>query len=44
MALRAIAEALPGARHVRLVRCVLFSDRDVAAYERALGAMGARTD
>src|SRR6185436_3136445 len=39
-----IAEALPGARHVRLVRCVLFSDGDVAAYERALGAIGARTD
>ena len=44
VALRAIAEALPGARHVRLVRCVLFSDGDVAAYERALGAIGARTD
>ena len=44
VALRTIAAMLPGARHVRLVRCVLFSDRDVAAYERALGAIGARTD
>jgi O-acetyl-ADP-ribose deacetylase (regulator of RNase III) len=39
VALRAIAEVLPGARHVRLVRCVLFSENDLDAYGRALAAM-----
>jgi O-acetyl-ADP-ribose deacetylase len=39
VALRAIAEALPGARHVRLVRCVVFSEGDLAVYARALAAM-----
>jgi O-acetyl-ADP-ribose deacetylase (regulator of RNase III) len=38
VALRAIAEALPGARHVRLVRCIVFSEGDLAAYTRALAA------
>jgi O-acetyl-ADP-ribose deacetylase (regulator of RNase III) len=41
VALRAIAEALPGARHVRLVRCVVFSEGDLAAYARALAALSA---
>ena len=39
VALRAIAEVLVGARHVRLVRCVLFSENDLDAYRRALAAM-----
>ena len=39
VALRAIAEVLAGARHVRLVRCVLFSENDLDAYRRALAAM-----
>ena len=39
VALRAIADALPLARHVRLVRCVLFSEGDLDAYRRALAAM-----
>jgi O-acetyl-ADP-ribose deacetylase (regulator of RNase III) len=39
VALRAIADALPLARHVRLVRCVLFSEGDLDAYGRALAAM-----
>ena len=39
VALRAIAEVLRGARHVRLVRCVLFSESDLATYERALAAI-----
>jgi O-acetyl-ADP-ribose deacetylase (regulator of RNase III) len=41
VALRTIAAALPGARHLRLVRCVLFSEADLDAYARALSAMGA---
>jgi O-acetyl-ADP-ribose deacetylase len=39
VALRAIAAVLRGARHVRLVRCVLFSESDKGAYERALAAI-----
>jgi O-acetyl-ADP-ribose deacetylase (regulator of RNase III) len=39
VALRTIAEALPGARHVRLVRCVLFSEADLDAYVSALAAI-----
>jgi O-acetyl-ADP-ribose deacetylase len=38
VALRAIADALPAARSVRLVRCVVFSDADLEAYRRALAA------
>ena len=38
VALRAIAEALATARHLRLVRCVLFSEGDLEVYVRALGA------
>jgi O-acetyl-ADP-ribose deacetylase (regulator of RNase III) len=38
VALRAIAEALATARHVRLVRCVLFSEGDLDTYLRALDA------
>jgi O-acetyl-ADP-ribose deacetylase (regulator of RNase III) len=41
VALRAIAEALETARHVRLVRCVLFSEADLDAYGRALAAIPA---
>jgi len=41
VALRTIAEVLPAARHVRLVRCVVFSEGDLAAYARALAAMSA---
>ncbi|HEV7502152.1 MAG TPA: O-acetyl-ADP-ribose deacetylase [Vicinamibacteria bacterium] len=39
VALRTIAEVLPGARHVRLVRCVLFSESDLETYARALAAI-----
>ena len=39
VALRAIADGLRTARHVRLVRCVLFSEGDLDAYGRALAAM-----
>ena len=39
VALRAIADALRAARHVRLVRCVLFAEADLDAYRRALAAM-----
>ena len=39
VALRAIADALKTARHVRLVRCVLFSESDLETYGRALAAM-----
>jgi O-acetyl-ADP-ribose deacetylase len=39
VALRAIADVLKTARHVRLVRCVLFSEGDLDAYGRALAAM-----
>jgi O-acetyl-ADP-ribose deacetylase (regulator of RNase III) len=41
VALRTITEALATSRHVRLVRCVLFSEADLDAYRRALSAMGA---
>jgi O-acetyl-ADP-ribose deacetylase (regulator of RNase III) len=39
VALRTIAEMLARARHVRLVRCVLFSARDLDVYARALDAV-----
>ena len=39
VALRTIAEVLPGAHHVRLVRCVLFSESDLETYARALDAI-----
>ena len=39
VALRTIAAMLPGARHVRLVRCVLFSERDLEVYARALSGL-----
>jgi O-acetyl-ADP-ribose deacetylase (regulator of RNase III) len=39
VALRAIADGLRAAHHVRLVRCVLFSENDLDAYARALAAM-----
>jgi O-acetyl-ADP-ribose deacetylase (regulator of RNase III) len=39
VALKAIAEALPRARNVRLVRCVLFSESDLEVYARALDAI-----
>jgi O-acetyl-ADP-ribose deacetylase (regulator of RNase III) len=39
VALRAVADVLRGAHHVRLVRCVLFSESDLDAYERALAAI-----
>jgi len=39
VALRAIADVLKTARHVRLVRCVLFSESDLETYGRALAAM-----
>jgi O-acetyl-ADP-ribose deacetylase (regulator of RNase III) len=39
VALRAIAEGLRGARAVRLVRCVLFSEADLEVYRRALAAL-----
>ena len=41
VALRAIAEVLPTARSVRLVRCVLFSESDLEAYGGAVGAIPA---
>ena len=41
LALRTIAETLPLARHVRLVRCVVFSEGDLDTYTRALAAIGA---
>ena len=40
-ALRTIADSLPLARPVRLVRCVLFSEADLDTYTRALAAIGA---
>lgn len=36
IALRTIAEVMPALASVRLVRCVLFSDADLAIYRRAL--------
>jgi O-acetyl-ADP-ribose deacetylase (regulator of RNase III) len=39
VALRAIAAALPAARAVRLVRCVVFSEADLDEYGRALAAL-----
>ena len=39
VALHAIADALAEARHVRLVRCVLFSERDLDVYARVLEAI-----
>jgi O-acetyl-ADP-ribose deacetylase (regulator of RNase III) len=39
VALRAIADGLRTARHVRRVRCVLFSEGDLDAYARALAAL-----
>ncbi|HEV7499481.1 MAG TPA: O-acetyl-ADP-ribose deacetylase [Vicinamibacteria bacterium] len=39
VALRTIAEVMPALASVRLVRCVLFSDADLATYRRALEAI-----
>jgi O-acetyl-ADP-ribose deacetylase len=39
VALRVIADALPEARHLRLVRVVLFSEGDLDVYARVLGAI-----
>ncbi|HUG52998.1 MAG TPA: macro domain-containing protein [Vicinamibacteria bacterium] len=41
IALGAIATFLAESRHVRLVRCVLFSEADLAAYRQALGGVPA---
>jgi O-acetyl-ADP-ribose deacetylase (regulator of RNase III) len=40
-ALRTIAAFLPSARHLRLVRCVVFSEGDLDAYRRALDVVDA---